>query len=544
MHRVGCSSAASAVSRGAPLVPRGAPLSPLLCCKKQSQLQQVRGLAVSLSAVWEAVRERFGGGPRKLGPRRGPPHALKRAAGSLPPQVASDSPAGELSSPSSEAVQRHLMKVYKNPTPEELKKAKRQKTTDPVFFRQLGPDEFEDYRAESLELLHDKKLCFISPRQSAARELPLQTNMRTPLQDAVYRVFGRHREYPDISWQMLHIILERVENEQLRETFGIPEGFNGSFYLLILHLWLLHCRLCQGKKAEKSLFFADPILKVNAASSAPVAALQGAVSQQQRLPALSPQDLKAALTRGVYGQRLRRLASPDPSQAKLEASNPASVSSSRLLPGSHAETQGDSEAQQAAAPPSELGEQLAAALRIEASKSEISGELINEYLFQQTWGLVTDWLRLKKVGQFQLQAELKNCQAYAFGLMVSLDQALTEPDIFPARVKEALWGNVYSGEVAYGDRGLSLLTKYTIRQLLHILQLEPTHFLQARFSCSTGWLLLYLKADFPLSPHYLAPPLLPPLSLPVTYGGFAPSDSKPAGPLLEPSAWRSRLITK
>ncbi|KAL8275567.1 hypothetical protein Esti_000518 [Eimeria stiedai] len=537
MHRVSCSSAASAVAWGAHRGPGGALPSPLLCCKQQNQLQQVRRLGASLSALWEAVRERFGRGPRKPGPRPGAPLPPRRAKGSLPPQVASNFPALELSSPSSEAVERHLMKVYKNPTPEELKKAKRQKTTDPVFFRQLGPDEFEDYRAESLELLHDKKLCFISPRQSAARELPLQTNIRTPLQDAVYRVFGRHREYPDIAWQMLHIILERVENEQLRETFGIPEGFNGSFYLLVLHLWLLHCRLCQGKKAEKSVFFVDPILRVDPTSSPPVSALQGAASQlQQRLSPPSPRELKAALTRGVYGQRLRLLASPGPTQAKLETGDPASASSSRLLLGSHHdEAQAGREARcQGEAGPPELGERLAAALRIEALKSEVSGELINECLFQQTWGLVTDWLRLKKVGQFQLQAELKNCQAYAFGLMVSLDQALTEADIFPARVKEALWGNVFSGEVAYGDRGLSLLTKYTIRQLLHILQLEPTHFLQARFS----W------ADFPLSPHYLAPPLLPPLSLPISYGGFAPLDSKPQGPLLEPSAWRSRLISK
>ncbi|KAL8436378.1 hypothetical protein ACSSS7_001778 [Eimeria intestinalis] len=499
MHRVGCSSAGLAVTLGASRGPWGAASSSLLCCQQQNQLQQIRLLNASLYAVWEAVRERFGGGARKVGSRRGAPLALKRAAGSLPSHVPPESSAGELSSPVSEAVEKHLMKVYKNPTPEELKKAKRQKTTDPVFFRQLGPDEFEDYRAESLELLQDTKLCFISPRQSAARELPLQTNMRTPLQDVVYRVFGRHREYPDIAWQMLHIILERVENEQLRETFGIPEGFNGSFYLLVLHLWLLHCRLCQGKKADKSLFFVDPILKTDSTSSAP-------------LPP-SFQDLKAALTRGVYGQRLRRLGSLDSRQAKLEASDRASASPSRLLPGTHEETQGSrgAESQGTPGPPSELGERLAAALRIEAMKSEVSGELINGYLFQQTWGLVTDWLRLKK-------------------LMVSLDQALTEADIFPARVKEALWG----GEVAYGDRGLSLLTKYTIRQLLHILQLEPTHFLQARFS----W------ADFPLSPHYLAPPLLPPLSLPVSYGGFAPSDSKPQGPLLEPSAWRSRLISK
>lgn len=60
----------------------------------------------------------------------------------------------------------------------------------PQFFRQLHAEEFEDYRLESRELLRDKSLCFLSPRQSAARELPLQKHLRTPAQKALHNFFG------------------------------------------------------------------------------------------------------------------------------------------------------------------------------------------------------------------------------------------------------------------------------------------------------------------------------------------------------------------
>ncbi|KAL8429377.1 hypothetical protein Efla_001215 [Eimeria flavescens] len=541
-------SAVSAASRGAPLggpsrlaVPCGAPHWP------SHQLQQARR-RVTLSAVWQVLRDRLGGQQQTPGIRRGPPGAPlhSREQPAVPPPAVCEAP-NELTSPTSEAVERHLKKVYKNPTPEELKAAKKRTSKDPVFFRQLSPNEFEDYRAESVALLADRKLCVVSPRQSAARELPLQTNLRTPLQEMLYKAFGRHREYPQIAWQMMHIILERVENEQLKKTFGIPEGFNGCFYLLILHVWLLHCRLCQQQKSQKSSFLADRFFPGGGPASAPAVSgwKRWKLLQQQEAP-LSPQELKLALTRGVYFQRLQQIAAEEPRRSALETGDPGG--SAGLLSGPHSGASEGLEASAAAAPagappagPLNQGgaldveeERLRFALKAEAARSDISGEIISDYLFQQTWGLVTDWLRLKKVGQFQLQAELKNCQAYAFGFMVSLDQALTETDVFPARLKEALWGNVYSGDVGFGDRGLTLLIKYTVRQLLHVLQLDSRHFFQARFS----W------ADFPLSPNFLAPPLLPPLSLPVTFGGFAPKPSLPSDPLLGQSAARSRLITK
>ncbi|CDJ48742.1 hypothetical protein, conserved [Eimeria brunetti] len=65
--------------------------------------------------------------------------------------------------------------------------------------------------------------------------------------------------------------------------------------------------------------------------------------------------------------------------------------------------------------------------------------------------------------------------------MVSLDQAMTEGEICPARIKEALWGNVYGGAVSFSNPHLSLLTKYVLRQLLHVLQLSDQHFFQAKF---------------------------------------------------------------
>ncbi|XP_022587038.2 uncharacterized protein LOC34618837 [Cyclospora cayetanensis] len=466
-------------------------------------------------------------------------------------------PRGEASQ-SSVAIQQHLMKIYRNPTPDELRKAKKNQTTKPVFFRKLHPEEFHDYQLESRVLLSDKTLCFISPRQSAERELPLQKHMRAPLQEAIYRVFSRHQEYPQIAWQMIHIILERVENEQLNRTFAIPKGFNGSFYVYILHLWLLHCRLMQSSKGKKSAFFENPLLALapSAAGSNSSRSCNGNIVQKllfsllpEKVTPASPEQVKEALLRRVYFRRMMHFAngSHDVNIFQLTGDLKALPPSPKTPSGPHTHQatrggkgsfpsedsiQEPGESSRDRRIPPEIPEGLALAVRVAALRAEVSGELLNDFVFKQTWEVLKDWLKLKKVGEFQFQAELKNCQAYAFGLMVSLDQAMTEGEICPARIKEALWGNVYGGAIPYGDPALSLLTKYVLRQLTHVMQIADDHFFQAKFS----W------ADFPLSPNFLAPPLLPPLSLPVSYGGYSPERS-PSDSLAEPGILRSKLIS-
>lgn len=95
---------------------------------------------------------------------------------------------------------------------------------------------------------------------------------------------------------------------------------------------------------------------------------------------------------------------------------------------------------------------------------------------------------LKKVPEYRFEAELQNVQEYMFGCCVTLDKALERPDILPARVQQVLWANIYSGSVKKDSSGLTRLTKYLLRQLGLMLQLDATCFLSGSF----------VWADFPI----------------------------------------------
>ena len=68
-----------------------------------------------------------------------------------------------------------------------------------------------------------------------------------------------------------------------------------------------------------------------------------------------------------------------------------------------------------------------------------------------------------------------------FGCCVHLDQAIERADILPAKMQQSLWANVYAGDVPKDSEGLILLTKYMIRQLSLILQIESDDFKHVRF---------------------------------------------------------------
>lgn len=211
-------------------------------------------------------------------------------------------------------------------------------------------------------------------------------------------------------------------------AFGIPDGFNGVFYTFILHLWLLHVRLMQQQKSQRSSFFGDPCLPPASASVASAAALSlpgetntaaatTATTAQmntakpgllqrlaghwlpQKIEPLTQQQLKAALTRRVYGQRLLMLQQGPQQQRQQHLEAPAVRLLSGALPTPAATD--NSAAVSSNRDPSlhagETDEALRLAVRIAALRNGVSGEIINDYLFKQTWGLVIDWLRLKKV---------------------------------------------------------------------------------------------------------------------------------------------------
>lgn len=116
---------------------------------------------------------------------------------------------------------------------------------------------------------------------------------------------------------------------------------------------------------------------------------------------------------------------------------------------------------------------------------------LDEDLFESCWTLVRNWMWLKKVPEYRFDAELQNVQEYMLGCCVALDKALERPDILPARLQQVLWANVYSGAVKRDHAALRRLTKYVLRQLGLVLQLEGEVLMGGHFT----W------ADYPLLPE-------------------------------------------
>jgi hypothetical protein len=123
-------------------------------------------------------------------------------------------------------------------------------------------------------------------------------------------------------------------------------------------------------------------------------------------------------------------------------------------------------------------------LVLEGSRAKV----LDEKLFESCWTLCRNFMWLKKVPEYRFDAELQNVQEYMLGCCVALDKALERPDILPARLQQVLWANVYSGAVKKDAKALTRLTKYCLRQLGLMLQLDAERFMSASF----------VWADFPV----------------------------------------------
>ncbi|CAE8621631.1 unnamed protein product, partial [Polarella glacialis] len=134
-------------------------------------------------------------------------------------------------------------------------------------------------------------------------------------------------------------------------------------------------------------------------------------------------------------------------------------------------------------------------LVLEGSKAK----RLDEELFETCWTLTRNWLLLKKTPEYRFDAELQNVQEYMLGCCIAMDKALERPDVLPARVQQVLWNNMYSGSVKKDHRGLMRLTKYILRQLSLVLQLDTDRFLTGSF----------VWADFPVSDGPRQPLALP-----------------------------------
>ncbi|ETW20914.1 hypothetical protein PFAG_00256 [Plasmodium falciparum Santa Lucia] len=210
---------------------------------------------------------------------------------------------------------------------------------------------------ESKSLYEDKNTK-ISIRESSRYAIPIPQCDRSIISSMIYKFFLKHTEYGECAWRLVHLIIERLENEEILNLFRINESFNMKMYFYVLHLWIIN-------------------------------------------------------------KRLR-----------------------------HEQYQGD---------------------------------IINTYIFDITWRIVRDWMLLKDVPEYSFNAELLNCQEYAFGFLVSLDEAANNVDIFPSLLKDILWEHLYEKKVKQCGKIVTELSKYSILQMRHIFNLSSDHFLQAYF---------------------------------------------------------------
>jgi len=125
-----------------------------------------------------------------------------------------------------------------------------------------------------------------------------------------------------------------------------------------------------------------------------------------------------------------------------------------------------------------------------------AAKALDEDLFESCWTLVRNWMWLRKIPEYRFDAELLNVQEYMLGCCIALDKALERPDILPARLQQVLWANVYSGGVKKDAAALTRLTKYCLRQLGLMLQLDTHHILAGNF----------VWADFPIPDESGLPP--------------------------------------
>ncbi|SOV75360.1 ubiquinol-cytochrome-c reductase complex assembly factor 1, putative [Plasmodium reichenowi] len=241
---------------------------------------------------------------------------------------------------------------------------------------------------ESKSLYEDKNTK-ISIRESSRYAIPIPQCDRSIISSMIYKFFLKHTEYGECAWRLVHLIIERLENEEILNLFRINESFNMKMYFYILHLWIIN-------------------------------------------------------------KRLR-----------------------------HEQYQGD---------------------------------IINTYIFDITWRIVRDWMLLKDVPEYSFNAELLNCQEYAFGFLVSLDEAANNVDIFPSLLKDILWEHLYEKKVKQCGKIVTELSKYSILQMRHIFNLSSDHFLQAYF----------IWADF--YNQKKSNRRLPALCQQISYGGYRPKD--------------------
>ncbi|PHJ23391.1 ubiquinol-cytochrome c chaperone [Cystoisospora suis] len=402
------------------------------------------------------------------------------------------------------------------------------------FIRPVEGVERRLFVLESQRLLADSFLTAIDPATSAKYVVAIPNEHRAPLPLLIYTYITKHRHHSNTAWKFAHLILERTEAEHLIAAFKIPGGFNGRFYFYMLHLWLVHKRLCLGvnrsmaAETQRNLYLGQRETlrrcKRKTVAESLVTASLGTDSccptdQENKSDFFGLNGSEGSLPVPLLHQRVTEDLSGKGTRAGREGQQAHTARqwtySSELKTALQTGPPGSGAAALIALKELEEEERYLLHGRDELFDEEkvVEGEMIDAALFKITWDVLKDWLQQKHIAEARFEFELRNCQQYAFGFFAGLDEAMTDDEIYAARLKEVLWGNLYSGRISFDDPHLHLLTKYTIRQLTHLMQIHKVYFYRASFS----W------ADFPVSARFPPSRVVPPLAQRVRYGGYVPS---------------------
>eukprot|EP00920_Eleutheroschizon_duboscqi_P019400 GHVT01045957.1.p1 GENE.GHVT01045957.1~~GHVT01045957.1.p1 ORF type:complete len:247 (+),score=59.79 GHVT01045957.1:232-972(+) len=102
--------------------------------------------------------------------------------------------------------------------------------------------------------------------------------------------------------------------------------------------------------------------------------------------------------------------------------------------------------------------------------------------------------------------------------MCHLDEGLEDFDVLPARVRIVLWSHLYDCEPDPDSHAVDILTKYSLKQLKHVLQISKAHALDASFT----W------ADFPVPGSLVRGRALPAVAQRVDFKGYVPERLRPS----------------
>jgi len=97
------------------------------------------------------------------------------------------------------------------------------------LFRDLTEEDVASMRSESARIMEDP-MSIISPIESQVFIVPIPKSDRTPIQDLIWKIYGRHKEYKRSALRMIYLIMERLENDELTQALQIDNMFNHRAY--------------------------------------------------------------------------------------------------------------------------------------------------------------------------------------------------------------------------------------------------------------------------------------------------------------------------